>query len=238
MHQLVGYHRPTSVSDARALLEGENRIVLGGGTTIRHDGGGEPTEVVDLQSLGLDGIENEDSSLRLGATTRLQELADHALVPDVVREAAGLEQPSTLRTLATVGGTIGARDPESVLTTALLAYDAIVGFADERELPLGDVLRDGLAPGDLITYVDIANTGTGAIARTGRTPADKPIVAAVGRTSDGGVRIALSGVGAVPMVVDPDKIEDLEPPGDFRGSTQYRRHLAATLSARVEGILA
>ena len=162
---------------------------------------------------------------------------DHAVVPDVVRDAARLEQPSTLRTLATVGGTIGARDPESVLTTALLAYDAIVGFADERELPLGDVLRDGLAPGDLITHVDITNTGTGAIARTGRTPADKPIVAAVGRTSDGGLRIALSGVGAVPMVVDPDKIEDLEPPGDFRGSTPYRRHLAATLTARVEGML-
>ena len=234
MHELVGYHRPTSVSDAQVLLERENRIVLGGGTTIRHDGGGEPTEVVDLQRVGLDGIETSTSSLRLGATTRLQEVADHAEVPDVVRDAAKLEQPSTLRTLATVGGTIGACDPESILLTALLAFEAVVGFADQREIPLGDVLRDGLAPGDLITHVDITNTGTGALARTGRTPADKPIVAAVGRTSDGGVRIALSGIGAVPMVVDPDKIGDLEPPGDFRGSTQYRRHLAATLTARIQ----
>ena len=237
MHQLVGYHRPTSVSDARALLEVKNRIVLGGGTTMRHDGGGEPTEVVDLQSLGLDGIEARDSGVRLGATTRLQDLADHAAVPDVVRDAARLEQPSTLRTLATVGGTIGVADSESILLTALLAYEAVVGFADERELSLGEVLQDGLAQEDIITYVDITDTGKGAIARTGRTPADKPIVAAVGRTTDGGVRIALSGVGAVPIVAEPNKIEDLDPPGDFRGSAQYRRHLAATLTARVQGML-
>ena len=45
--------------------------------------------------------------------------------------------------------------------------------------------------------------------------------------------MALTGVAATPVVVSREEIESLEPPGDFRGSPGYRRHIAATLADRV-----
>jgi CO/xanthine dehydrogenase FAD-binding subunit len=78
------------------------------------------------------------------------------------------------------------------------------------------------------------------VARTARTRADRPIVAAVARrTPDGQRRLALTGVAAVPVLVapTPDAADGLEPPGDFRGSTEYRRALAGVLARRaLEGV--
>ena len=68
MHQLVGYHRPGSIADAIRLLDGPDRVALAGGTTIRHDGGGDPVELVDLQALGLDGIVADGALVHIGAT--------------------------------------------------------------------------------------------------------------------------------------------------------------------------
>ena len=95
------------------------------------------------------------------------------------------------------------------------------------------MLRDGLSRADLIIGITLAGGGVTAIATTGRTPGDRPIVAALGRVGDDGIRLALCGVAPTPQLVDPAALDLLEPPDDFRGSTAYRRHLAGVLSARV-----
>lgn len=236
MQHIVGYQRPTTVAEAVALLDGTRRPI-GGGTTVRHDGGGPPVEVVDLQALGLDTIVAEGARVRLGATVSLRQLREDRLVPDMLRDLARAEQPSTLRPLATVGGTVGAADPDSVLLAALLVYDAVVRFADDRDAPLAEVLASGVATGDLIVSVTVETGGRAAIAATGRTPADTPIVAAVARTTDDGQVVALTGIGPMPVIVAPDGIARLEPPGDFRGSSDYRRHLARVLVERAIGEL-
>lgn len=234
MHQIVGYHRPATVSEAIALLGDSRRRPIGGGTTIRHDGGARPVEVVDLQAVGLGGIAGEgDGRVGLGATVTLQQLVDATEVPELIRRVARAEQPSTLRALATVGGTVGAADSDSVLLAALLVHSASVRFADGREVALADVLDGGLAPGDLIVSVVVEGAGRGSIASTGRTPADTPIVAAVGRAAGAEPVVALTGVGDVPRICRPDEVPTLDPPGDFRGSPAYRRHLASVLTARV-----
>jgi CO/xanthine dehydrogenase FAD-binding subunit len=55
----------------------------------------------------------------------------------------------------------------------------------------------------------------------------------VARSTDSGALLALCGVGPTPQLVDPGDIDRLEPPSDFRGSSEYRRHLAQVLAARV-----
>jgi CO/xanthine dehydrogenase FAD-binding subunit len=233
MHQIVGYHRPVTISDAVALLDDDLRLPIGGGTSIRHDGGGPPVEVVDLQALGLGAIVAEGDRVRLGATATLQQLTDANAVPDLVRRVAKAEQPSAMRTITTVGGTIGAADPESVLLAVFVVHDALVRFADGRDVELSTVLDGGMLRGDLIVSVSLVAAGRGSLASTARTPADTPIVAAVGRVVDGGTVVALTGVGPVPRVYERRELEHLEPPSDFRGTSAYRRHLAAVLSARV-----
>jgi CO/xanthine dehydrogenase FAD-binding subunit len=233
MHRIETYHRPTSVADAVGLLAAPDRLALGGGTTVRHDGGARPTEIVDLQALGLDHIALDGEVVRIEAMVTLQDIAGSDIVPDLIRSAARSELPSTLRTLATVGGTIGAAWADSLLLTVLLAHDTTVDFADGRSEPLSAVVSNGVAAGELILAVDAQTSGKTAVARTGRTPSDDPVVAAAARTTDDGIRLALCGVGRTPELVDIGDLDRLEPPGDFRGSSEYRRHLAAVLSARV-----
>ena len=237
MAQVAAYHRPESVDEAVALLGSPGRVALAGGTVVNADREPPAVEVVDLQAIGLDGVEpaGDGVRVRLGATVTLDRLAEEDAVPGWLRDLARAELPSTLRTLATVGGTVAAGGAESVLLAGLLAGGATVELAGaERARPLSDVLADGLPAGALIIAVTVDGSGRAAVAATGRTPADVPIVAAVAhRAGDGTVALALTGVAATPVLADPDDpAGGLEPPGDFRGSADYRRHLAAVLGAR------
>lgn len=236
MASASGYHRPRTMAEALRLLARPRTMVIGGGTKLAAAAAAGPVEVVDLQALGLSGIRVErDGSARIGSTTTLQEVADDDRLPPVVRDAARREQPSTLRTAATVGGCVATADPSSELLAALLVHDTVVEVAGmSGAVDLAAALESG--PGArIITAVVIDTGGTAAAARTARTPADRPIVAAVARRGrDGRMRVAVTGVAPTPVLVtDP---ATLDPAGDFLGSAEYRRSLAATLVARaVEG---
>ncbi len=231
------YWRPATLEDALHLLERPRAVPLGGGTKLNALSLDRPVEVVDLQSLALGGIDQlDDARVRLGATSTLQEVADDERLPQVLREAARRDHPSVLRAAATVGGTVASADPDSELLAALLAHEASVTLASphgRRAFELGALLADAaLLRGRLITAVTIDPRGVASAARTGRTPADRSIVAAVARRApDGERRLVLTGVAATPVVVAD--IDHLEPPADFRGSSEYRRALAVTLAARV-----
>ena len=240
MPLVTAYHRPSTLDEALDLLSSPGRVALGGGTTLNADREPSDLEAVDLQSLGLDAITaTGDGQVRIGATATLDAVRRCELLPDSLRELARLEQPSTLRTLATVGGLVAGGSAESLLLAGLLAHDARVelagpGDAGPSDRSLAELLAAGLPRGSLITAVTVVPSGRTATARTGRTPADVPIVAAYGRRVEGFVAMALTGVGDHPVLVDVyDPTAGLDPAGDFRGSREYRLHLAGTLTARV-----
>ena len=235
MATVTHYERPRTLDEALRLLERPTAVVLAGGTHVNAVPS-EPVEMVDLQSLGLGGIARIDTAtLRFGALLSLQELADSPEAPAVIRDAARRERPSTLRTQATLGGTLVVADRESELLAALLAHDAHVSVVDRSgstELALETLLETlPLSRGRIVVSVTIATDGRSFAARTGRTRADRPIVAVVARvTPDGETRVAACGVAATPILVE--SIDDLDPPADFRGSGEYRRSLAEILAAR------
>ena len=235
------YLRPSTLDEAVALLEQPSAVVLAGGTQLNAAPTPAPVLMVDIQALGLSGVERvHGGMLRIGATTTLQEIVDDVSVPVALRDGAGRAGPSTLRTAATVGGCIAAGVPASELLAALLVHDAVVslfGPDGEQELPLAALLSDAARlEHRIVTAVTIEVAGVTSAARTGRTRADQPIVAAVARrTATGELRLALTGVAATPVLVAD--VEKLDPPGDFLGSSSYRRALAAVLAARaLEGV--
>ena len=236
MPLVTAYHRPASLDEALDLLSAPERVALGGGTTLNADREPSDLEAVDLQSLGLDAIATTEAGwVRIGATATLDAVRRCEHLPDSLRDLARLEQPSTLRTLATVGGLVAKASSESLLLAGLLAHDAQVELAGPSSgCSLAELLAAELPPGSLITAVTVDPSGRTATARTGRTPADVPIVAAYGRRIEGFVAMALTGVGGHPVLVDVyDPTAGLDPAGDFRGSREYRLHLAGTLTARV-----
>jgi len=239
MASVSAYHRPATIDEALTLLERPDAVLLGGGTKVNTSTGlvsAGPVEMIDLQSLGLDGVErlNGDRVL-IGSMTTLQELVDDDDVPSVIRETAKREAPNTLRSASTVGGCVATAEWESEFLAALLAHDAVVKFISDdgvHSARLADVFAErGLLRRCIITAVTVETGGIAAVARTGRTKADRAIVAAVARHCPDGVRrLAMSGVASTPVLVaDPGLVD---PPGDFRGSKEYRQALALTLSRR------
>jgi carbon-monoxide dehydrogenase medium subunit len=116
-------------------------------------------------------------------------------------------------------------------------------------------LDGGLITG--VTALSAPGAPGAAMVRVARTPRDKPIVAvAVRVTRDGhlcgGVHIALAGVADRPVraykaedrlkgqpfdkglvdVAVTTLLEHLDPPSDFKGSSEYRREMAAVLTRR------
>jgi probable selenate reductase FAD-binding subunit len=116
-------------------------------------------------------------------------------------------------------------------------------------------LNGGLITG--ITALSPAGAPGVAMARVARTPRDKPIVAVAVRVTRkgelcGGVRVALAGVADRPIrayeaedqlkgqafdkrLVDTavaTVVDNLNPPSDFKGSSEYRCEVAAVLTRR------
>lgn len=231
------YLRPQTVEQAIDMLADPSAIALAGGTHLLPTSVAPGGPLVDLQELDIDGVENSEDTLAIGAMVRLDEVALHKDLPDLVRDAASAEMPSTLRTLATVGGTIGARQGTSGLLAALLAHHAEVEFATGAPRPLTSVVAEGPPPGDLIVGVRIDPTGQTTSHAVARTPRDTPIVAVYGRSHRNGVTLVCTGLGPYPIIVTPESIRTLEPEGDFRGSARYRSHLATVLVKRTTATL-
>ncbi len=234
---ITQYHRPFTLDAAIALLARPDAIALAGGTTVNASRDRTPKTAVDLQALDLEGIEIDGDMIRIGAISRLQDVVDSRLLPPVLRDLARREAPNTIRTMATVGGTIGTADSESEFLAGLLAFGAQVTLAragSSTEHGLEDVLADrSLLNGSIITGIAVPAAGQSAADRVARTPMDRPIVAVVAYTNGETVRLAMTGVAAVPILVDLDHVADLDPPTDFRGTSDYRRELAEVLTGRV-----
>jgi CO/xanthine dehydrogenase FAD-binding subunit len=243
MPQLKAYHRPASVDEVLELLSrsGVNSVVMGGGTYLTARLPDIVEEIVDLQAVdGLDKVSYTGQRLILGAMVRLQTIVDDERAPALLRQAAQREGPNTLRNAATVGGAVVSPDRKSELLAALLVFEAEVqvqSTGDSKNIPLANFLRDvpTALGGGLVTSVSLASMGKTASARVARTPADKPIVAALARLGDDGqVRLALCGVDNVPVLIAPDNVKaGVSPSRDFCGSREYRRQMAATLARRV-----
>lgn len=236
MPRAIAYHRPESVEGVVALLIDSSHRPLGGGTVLNGDDDPTPITMVDLQGCDLASISTAGDRLRLGAMTTLHDVMNDERVPSGIAGAAQAELPSTLRTLATVGGTVATASCDSVLIAALLVHDANVELVDSSKcevLPLAGLLETGIADGCLITAVEIDPSGDCVRQSTARTPADIPIVSATARDTDEGVLLALTGVAPHPILVDPQNpTHELDPVGDFRGSSKYRTQLAEVLAAR------
>jgi CO/xanthine dehydrogenase FAD-binding subunit len=251
MALLKTVYQPTSAAEAAALLArtDEKLAPLGGGskliaeleTRARRDLDG----VVDLTRAGLSAIDvlvvDGREQVRAGATARLSDVIEHAvaggLAGGILRRAAAGEGPLNLRNMATIGGVVASGEPDSEFYAALLALDAAVTLHDGKQ-EYTVRLEDLQSVAGLITAVLIPTApARGGLARVSRTPADRPIVAAVvvETAGEGGsARVALCGVAPRPVLLGTS----LTPPDDYKGSRAYRLAMIEIVVERARAGLA
>lgn len=266
----VEYARPATVDEAISLLaEHDGARALAGGQTIVNvmkSRAAAPDLLVDLQDLDeLREIRfSADGMLEIGAMVTYAQLMASSEV-DVARpilaEVAGTIADVQVRNRGTVGGNVCVADPTNHLPPLLVATGAtftIKGAGGERAVPeeeffLG-VYMTAVGEGELLTKISIpASSGAGdgfaglTLGRHGTY-----LVNAAATVSDGGVRIALGCVDAVPVraTAMEERLSSgdfseatvraaaeglgaaLDPPGDVHASAEYRRSLAETSAVR------
>jgi CO/xanthine dehydrogenase FAD-binding subunit len=111
---------PTSVDEAVGLLN-EGTLMAGGTHVMPRL---QPDEsIVSLRHAGLNGIDEDGDTLRIGATTTLAEVGRR--VPFLHSAIESIASP-TIRNMGTVGGNLFVPQPHGDLAVCLLALGAEV----------------------------------------------------------------------------------------------------------------
>ena len=203
---IIEYNRPETIEEAIALITRDEipTYPLGGGSVLNQPRS-EIYAVVDLQNLGLNGIDKGNDFHSIGATTVLQNILDHNEIPQALKRAIRHEANFNIRQVSTIAGSIVSGGGRSPIVTVFLAANAkIEFFPGARILSLGDYLplRKRYPEKSLIVKITLPTKIKLAYTYVARTPADFPIVCAgVGQWTSGRTRVALGGYGDSPILV-------------------------------------
>jgi xanthine dehydrogenase YagS FAD-binding subunit len=112
------YYRPNSAEDAVGLLDAKwgTTELLAGGTDLldlQKEYIAQPDKVVSLSAAKLEGIEIGNGKARIGAGTKLADIADHAGLRQqfpAVAEAARIIGGPQIRNVGTLGGNLCQRN--------------------------------------------------------------------------------------------------------------------------------
>lgn len=267
----VEYVRPATVEEAVSLLGSyEGARALAGGQTLvnvmkaRAAAPDVLVDLADLEELRAIGF-SADGLLEIGAMVTYAQLVGSSEVEvarPILAEVAATIADVQVRNRGTVGGNVCVADPTNHLPPLLLALDAtftIRGSESERTVSADEffvgVYMTAVSEGELLTKVSVppsSGAGDGFAGLTIGKHGTYVANAAATVSDEGGVRIALGCVDAVP--VRASAMEErlaggdlsaeavaaaaeglgasLDPPSDAHGSGDFRRHLAEVSAVR------
>jgi CO/xanthine dehydrogenase FAD-binding subunit len=247
---------PSSPAEAvRAFGDGSGVTVVAGGTIVLPEitaGKLRPGRAILLARAGLDTIERDGGSWRIGATVTVTRLAEQG--PEPLREFASHVADYEVRAQATLGGNLCAppgATPRGDLQVALLALDARVrtaGAGGDALEPVEDFLT-GPFDGKLVLGVEVDEPRRAAAQGLGRAHTHSyDILSVAAAETAGGIRVAVGGAGprALRCTSVEDEfsasrdaqaaaqrvLDDVEPHDDPLASAWYRRRLLPVLVAR------
>jgi len=253
----VGYARPSSLDEALSLLAATDgaRALAGGQTLVNvmKARAASPDALIDLNGLGeLKGIDlAADGTLRIGAMTTYTEIAEsaEARARPILGEVCATIADVQVRNRGTIGGNVCSNDPTNHLPPLMAAVGAqmtIAGAGGERTVPADDfflgVYMTAVGPDELLTSITVPPGKSDGFASV-TLGADGTCIVSAAASIDGGVRVALGCVDAVPVVLRPESADEqavraavrearLDPPSDVHASSEYRAHLAGVLAVR------
>lgn len=271
------YHDPSTLAEALDLLEaygGDAKVLAGGQSLVPalNMRLTAPKALVDLNRIpDLSYIRQEGGELAIGAMTRHAEVEHSPVVASaqpLLREAVRHVGHLAIRNRGTVGGSLAHADPAAELPAVWACLDGRFRIASRhgvREVGPEDFFllyfTTSIQPHEVLVEVrlPVLPPGTGyAFVELARRHGDfalAGVACTVRLAGDGtvaGARIALTGVGPVPVRARqaedllrgerPDEKllaaagqkvrEAVEPESDVHATSEYRRHLADVLTRR------
>jgi CO/xanthine dehydrogenase FAD-binding subunit len=254
------YVRAESVEHALETLRehGDEAKVLAGGQSLvpaLNMRLARPRMIVDLNGVGgLDRIEVENGSIRIGALVRQGAAERSPLVRDgcpLLAEALPFVGHFVTRNRGTVGGTIAHADAAAELPLALVALGGAV-VTTQRTIPAEEFFvthfTTALEPDELVvatTWPRVRDGQGWAFEELALRHGDFALAAAACllRVEDGEIaelRVAVGAVTDRPMLLQIDKADAapgaaaaaVDPPPNLHASPEYRRRQVAVLVER------
>jgi carbon-monoxide dehydrogenase medium subunit len=255
------YHKCHTLEQARALFAelGEPSYMSGGFTLIpaMKNRLAAPENLIDVRAIPeLSGVAFEAGHLSIGSATTHAEVAAHPLVEahiPTLAKLAGSIGDMQVRHMGTIGGSIANNDPAADYPAAVLSMNATI-VTDQREIAADDYF-DGmyatiLKPGEIVVRLVFPVPLSAGYAKF-RNPASHYAMAAslVSRTSDGTVRVAVTGASengvfrwveaeaALQSQFQAETLEGISLGGvrmmaDIHGSAEYRASLVRVMTSR------
>jgi len=254
----VEYARPASVEEAvRLLSEHDGARALAGGQTIINvmkARAASPDMLIDLNSLAeLKGIDlGADGMLSIGAMVTYSELmaSAEARARPIIGEVCAQIADVQVRNRGTIGGNLCSNDPTNHLPPLMVSLGATMHITgqngDERSVPAEEfflgVYMTAAGPGELLTRITVPPGKSDGFAAVS-IGKDGTCIVNAAASVNGGARVAIGCVDAVPVLLSTDSADEdavrgavrqanLEPPADVHASADYRRHLAEVVAVR------
>ncbi len=210
MRHVKEYWKPATVQEAVTLLQQhpQKAICIAGGTHVAVAKDPTIEYLVDITYCGLNGIEEQDRSIVIGACATLEELQASELIRSIANgilaDVARWTGSAQRRNVATVGGSLVLQHDIALPLLVLNAQLTLVG-KETRVMPLAELYTTAgtaLQPDDIITECRISSAyadAAGAVQRQSRTRQDVTIAAVAAVTNVTDARCTNAAIALTPV---------------------------------------
>lgn len=258
MTNIRDYIRAESPEQAYELIQKKTSRIIGGFLWLRL-GNGTIGTAVDLCDLGLNHIEEDSESFRIGAYVTLREFELHeglnrytaGAAAEAVKNIVGVQ----FRNTATVGGSVWGRFGFSDVLTFLLSTDCSVELFQAGTVPLEEFINRP-PDRDVLTHIVIRKTpGIFAYRSMRIQRTDFPVITCASSFLDGELRTSVGARPARAMLLRKklsvtetgscaeiteeaahafalQAASGIPVAGNLRGSADYRKQLISVLTKR------
>lgn len=253
MFTIKNYVVAESLEQAYELNQKRNNVILGGTGWLKM-GSRNIMTAIDLSNLGLDTIEEDDESFKIGCMCTLRQLeVDEKLnsyFDGVIAESLIHIVGVQFRNCATIGGSVYSRFGFSDILTCLLALDTYVELYKGGIIPLNEY-KDMDYDTDILVRIIIKKDNRRVSYLTHRnTKTDIPALAVAVSKEDTKWNVVIGARPQRALLIDGTQflsenptqdernnlisyiMENVKFQSNMRGSSEYRKILAKALVSR------